>query len=146
MECTVRQVEYYYAMTRDAPGEAYQLLSALASSEVDLLAFNAIPMGPAQAQLTLFPEDPERLVRCAARLGVTLTGPHRALLVQGDDRLGAFAAIHRQLSEATINVYASSGVTDGQGGFGYLLYVRPDDFERAAQVLHLESRRTSGDD
>jgi hypothetical protein len=144
MECTVRQVEYYYAMARDAPGEAYQLLSSLASSEVDLLAFNAIPMGPAQAQLTLFPEDPERLVRCAARLGIALTGPQRAFLVQGDDRLGAFASIHRQLYEAMINVYASSGVTDGRGGFGYVLYVRPEDFERAAQVLHLDSRPASG--
>lgn len=56
-------------------------------------------------------------------------------LSRGDDKLGAFADIHRMLSDEQINVYASSGVTDGRGGFGYVLYVRPEDYQRAAVVL-----------
>jgi hypothetical protein len=135
VEHHIRPVQYFHTMVRDAPGEAYQLLAALAASEVNLLAFSAIPTGPAHAQLTLFPEDPDRFVRSAARLGLSLTGPQRAFLVQGDDRLGAFAEIHRQLSAAAINVFASSGVTDARGGFGYLVYVRHEDFDRAAHVL-----------
>jgi hypothetical protein len=34
-----------------------------------------------------------------------------------------------------VNVYASNGVTDSKGSFGYLLYVRPEEYERAAAAL-----------
>jgi hypothetical protein len=34
-----------------------------------------------------------------------------------------------------VNVYASSGVTDGVGGYGYILYVKPEAYDRAARVL-----------
>jgi len=66
-----------------------------------------------------------------------LDGPHPALLVQGDDELGALAAIHRKLSDADIPVFSSSGVTDGSGRFGYVLHIRPDAVERAEAALGL---------
>ena len=66
---------------------------------------------------------------------MSLDGPYSALLVQGDDKLGALAEIHESLYRASVNVYASSGVTDGRGTFGYVIYVRPEDFERAAGAL-----------
>ena len=68
----------------------------------------------------------------AQRAGMSLDGPHPAFLVQGDDKLGALTDIHQVLYQANVNIYASSGVTDGRGTFGYLIYVRPEDFERAA--------------
>ncbi len=68
---------------------------------------------------------------------MTLDGPHKALLVQGDDELGALAGIHLKLYKANINVYASSGVADGKGSFGYLIYVKPEDFDRAVEALEL---------
>lgn len=135
MSLTIRRAEYFYTTVRDAPGESYQVLSALATCEVNLLAFSATPCGPSQAQLALFPEDTVLLARAAAKLGLTLAGPHRAFLVQGDDHLGMLAELHRRLHDARINVYASNGVTDGRGGFGYLIYVRSEDFEAAAHVL-----------
>ena len=55
--------------------------------------------------------------------------------MQGDDELGALADVHLRLYEANVNVYAASGVADGKRGFGYLVYVKPDDFERAARAL-----------
>ena len=111
------------------------MLSHLASEQVNLLAFNAIPMGPDHTQLVLFPDNSDLLTKTAARTGLRLTGPQRALLVQDDDRLGALADIHFTLLEANINVYASSGVTDGSGGYGYILYIRPEDYGKAAHVL-----------
>ncbi|UCE86633.1 MAG: hypothetical protein JSU66_02535, partial [Deltaproteobacteria bacterium] len=66
-----------------------------------------------------------------------LDGPHPALLVQGDDELGALAGVHALLHEANVNVYASSGVTDGKGSYGYVIYVRPEDYERAAAALRV---------
>jgi hypothetical protein len=58
-----------------------------------------------------------------------------ALLVQGDDELGALAGIHERLYEADVSVYASNGVTDGKGSYGYVLYVRPEECDRALKVL-----------
>ena len=131
----IHQGEYYHANVRDKPGEAYHMLSAISGSGVSLMAFNAVPMGSDQTQLVLFPENPEALVRVAAKTGIVLSGPHQAFLIQGDDELGALAQIHRRLFDASVNVYASSGVADGRGGFGYVVYVRTEDVDKAAQAL-----------
>lgn len=135
MPCKIRRVEYFYTRVKDRPGEAYKLLSRLASGEVNLLAFGAVPVGPDCAQLTIFPENVEDLARAAERLGLVLDGPHPALLVRGDDRLGAFADVHERLSEANINVYSSNGVTDGRGNYGYIMYVQPSDIDAALAAL-----------
>ena len=135
MALSVRRVAYFQATVRDQPGEAYKLLSQFVNQGINLLAFTAVPAGPSSTQLTIFPEDPERLSHTAKQAGLELAEPGLALLVQGDDRLGALADIHGKLFEANVNVYASSGVTDGRGGYGYVLYVRPDEYERAAAAI-----------
>ena len=135
MPVKVRRIDYFYARVEDVPGEAYKLLSMLADLGLNLLAFTAIPIGPEQTQLALFPEDAGKMSSEARKANLQLDGPHRALLVQGDDELGALASIHAKLYEAAVNVFASSGVTDGQGSFGYILYVRPEEYERAAAAL-----------
>ena len=137
MPFTIRRVEYYYTLIKDKPGEAYKLLNLLAGMGVNQLAFSAIPVGPDSTQLAVFPEEPAKLVNEAKQSGIHLDGPHHALLIQGDDDLGALAGIHQKLFEANINVFASSGVTDGRGSYGYLIYVKEDDFLRAAETLGL---------
>ena len=137
MAITIRRVAYFYTTAPDRPGEAYRLLSDLASLNVDLLAFTAVPIGPSRTQLALFPSDETLLTRAAEKSGLDLDGPHWALLVQGDDEIGALARIHERLYQAEVNVYAASGVTDGRGGFGYVIYVRPDQFDQAAAALDL---------
>jgi len=57
--------------------------------------------------------------------------------VQGDDELGALAKVHERIYRANVNVYASSGVSDGYGKYGHLIYVRPEDYERAAKALEV---------
>ena len=133
----IRRVEYFHATVKDRPGEAYSLLSQLASSGVNLHAFSAIPAGLEHTQLMLFPESVEQLLRVAAATGLVLTGPQHALLIQGDDRLGVLAEIHSKLAGARINVYSSTGVADGRGGYGYIIFVRTEDFEVAARALDL---------
>jgi len=135
MACTIKRVEYYYTTVKDQPGEAYNILKVLADEGVNQLAFSAIPFGPNSTQLAMFPEDPAKLKHEAQLAGMTLDGPHHALLVQGDDELGALAEIHQQLFKANVNVYASNGVTDGTCCYGYLIYVKEDDYERAAETL-----------
>ncbi len=135
MSYKIFRADYFYTTVKDQPGEAYRLLSTLAGLGINLLAFTAVPIGPMTTQLTLFPGDKSKLINEAARSGLTLDGPHRALLVQGDDELGAVADLHAKLYRANVNVYASNGVTDGDGCFGYIFYVRPEDYEKAAVAL-----------
>lgn len=135
MSVSIRCVNYFNTTVRDQPGAAYEVLSRIAAAKVNLLAFSAVPIGVEYTQLVLFPDDSKELSKAVEEHGLVLSGPNRALLVQGDDQLGAFANIHRQLTEANINVFASNGVTDGHDGFGYVVYVRPEDFDRAAKVL-----------
>ena len=115
MAFTIHRVDYFHATVRDQPGEAYLLLSALADQSVYLFAFTAVPVTAMQTQLTLFPKDSGVLVSAARKAGLALEGPHRALLVQGDDELGALARIHARLYEAHVNVSASSGVPETFG-------------------------------
>jgi hypothetical protein len=137
MTFAVRPAEYYYASVRDELGAAYRVLSLLAGRGVNLLAFTAVPAGPSLAQFALFPEVPAKLLVEARAAGLSLDGPHHALLVQGDDELGAFASVHERLLKVGVDIYASSGAIDGRGSFGYVMYVREDQFERAVEALDL---------
>jgi hypothetical protein len=134
---SARRSPYFYVNARDELGAAYRILSALAERGVKLLAFTAVPSGVDRAQFAIFPEDPSRLVAEARLAQIELEGPHHAFLVQGDDELGGLARVHERLFKAGVDVYASSGVSDGRGSFGYVVYVREDQFEQAAAALDL---------
>jgi hypothetical protein len=138
MGLMVRDREYFYTRVEDKPGNAYASLAKLAREDVNLLGFSVVPFGPNHVEFTLFPDDSAHLISAAAKLGWTLTGPQHALLIQGDDRLGALAEIHQALFDAGVSVFASSGVTDGRGHFGYVIYVRESDHEAAARVLSVK--------
>jgi hypothetical protein len=135
MACNISKVEYFKTTIIDRPGEAYKFLSQLALLRINLLAFTAIPVSPTDTQLTVYPENPKFLKNEAYRAGLFLEGPHPALLVQCDDRLGALADIHLRIFEADVNVESASGVTDGRGAFGYVIHVKTEDFDRAADAL-----------
>jgi hypothetical protein len=137
MAYRIRRVVYFHTTVMDEPGEAYNILSALAGLGVNLLAFTAVPVGPTRTQLTLFPEDPGKLKSEAQKAGMTLDGPHHALLVQGDDELGALAVVHEKIYRADVNVYAATAVADGFGKYGHIIYVRPGDYEAAAKALEV---------
>ena len=131
----IRRVEYFHTTVKDSVGAGYRLLAELAAEGVNLVAFNAVPIGPTNVQMMLFPEDSERLVRTASKTGLVVTGPNQALLIQGNDRLGALAEIHRKLFDAGVSVYSSTALTSGEGGYGYLIYVRPEDIDKATATL-----------
>ncbi len=131
----IKRVDYFYCSFEDQPGEAYKLLSFLASVGVYLHAFNVVPIGPFRTQFTLFPQETSKLIAEAKKANIRLEGPNPALLIQGDDEMGALVDIHAKLFQQNINVFSSTGVTGGKGSFGYVIYVRPEHFEKAAQTL-----------
>jgi hypothetical protein len=135
MTCSISRVEYFHTTIADRPGEAYKFLSQLALLRINLLAFTATPVTATDTQLTIFPENPKFMRNEASRAGLYLEGPSPALLVLCDDRLGALADIHLKIYEAGVNVESASGVTDGIGAFGYVIHVKPEDFDKAAAAL-----------
>jgi len=137
MGVQVRAVEYFTTTLHGPPESSYRLLSRLAGGGVSLMAFNAIPVGIESMQLVLFPEDSAVLEAMAHEQRLDLAGPDRAFLIQGDDELGALARLHEQLASAGVQPYASAGLTDRAGGFGYVVYVRGDQFAAAARALGL---------
>ena len=137
MSYKVRKLNYYYAITQDKPGEAHKILSILADVGVNQLAFNTMQMGPERAQITLFPEDEFLLVNVAKKAGLNLDGPYNAILIQGTDERGALVEVHEKLYNANINIASSTAIADGSGSYGYLIYLRPDDYDRAADVLSI---------
>ncbi|MGD8320412.1 MAG: hypothetical protein PVJ02_08160 [Gemmatimonadota bacterium] len=135
MDQTIRRASYFYTTVNDRPGEALRFLTSLADLGINLLAFTAIPVGLHQTQLTIFPDDAHKLTDQSERAGFSLDGPYSALFVQGRDVPGALVAIHEALHDAHVNVYAATGVSGGAGQFGYMLHVRPGEFETAAAAL-----------
>jgi hypothetical protein len=135
MALSVRTAEYFYVNIRDEPGKAYEFLAQLASEEINILAFSAVPFGPNYVELTIFPNETDALVKAARKHGWSLTGPQHACLVQGDDRLGALADIQKALIDAGVEIYASTGITGGEGRYGYIIYVKEEDHQRAAKAL-----------
>ena len=124
-------VDYYNAKVSDEPGEGRRFLEHLSEQGVNLLAFAAFPLGENRTQLDFITERPEKLKAAAADAGVEILGPKQAFLIQGDDRIGALHTHHLTLANAGVNVYASNGVCDGFGRFGFVLWVKPEDFEQA---------------
>ena len=139
---SVKNVDYYYTIVADRPGEARRLLDFLSAEQVNLLALTLFPVEDGKSQVDLIPEDPEALKRAAENAQVSLVGPKKAFLLQGEDRIGALYDYHLKLSNAGINVYASNGVVDGTGRFGYVIWVDPSDYEEASTVLRASDWRT----
>ena len=78
MALTVRNAEYFYIRIKDSPEKAYDLLAQLASAEVSLLAFSAVPFGPSYLELTIFPDRSDKFLQLAESLGWVVAGPQHA--------------------------------------------------------------------
>jgi hypothetical protein len=143
MAATIYSVDYYYTTVEDRPGQGCQFLKTLASEEVNLLAFNAFPVGRDRTQLVIYPLNATWLGDLARHEGLRLVGPHHAFIVHGDDELGALVNIHQRLCDANINVSSSTGVTDGRGGYRYIMHVHPEDYETALRELNVDQNLKS---
>jgi hypothetical protein len=142
MISSVKDVEYFSIVVADKPGEARKLLEFLSEKSVNLLALTAFPLSEGESRIDFFPEDSIALREAADDANVPLMGPKKAFLIQGEDKIGALYDLHLKLSNAGINVRACNGVVDGTGRFGYVIWVDPDAYEQAAEVLRSSDWRT----
>ncbi len=130
----VRRAQYFYTMAPDKAGEGARALQVLKDAGVNLLAFSGFPAGK-RSQLDFVPEDPGAFRAAAKGAKWKVKGPKVCFLVEGDDRTGVCAEILGRLATARINVTATDAVVAGAGRFGAILWVKPRDVKKAAQVL-----------
>jgi hypothetical protein len=132
---SIRKLEYYAALVSDQPGKGAQLLETLADNGVNLYAFTGFPRGGAEAQLDFVPEDPDAFKRAAQQANIALSAPKAVFLIQGDDAKGAVARVAKRLADAHVNITAIDAVASGDGRYGAILWVSPEDVDQAASTL-----------
>jgi hypothetical protein len=134
MADTVQRVEYFYLQVPNRPGEGARYLTALRDAGLNLLAFSGFPEGRG-AQLDFVPVDPAAFRGFAKRSKWKVTGPKRAFLLGGDDRVGVVAEVVAKLAAAKVNITAVDAVCAGAGRYGAILWVAARDYNKAAALL-----------
>jgi hypothetical protein len=131
----IHKIDYYHIEIPDNPGAAFLVLSGLEKEGVNLLACCGFPLGSGKVQIDLVPEHDESFLKAAARLDLQLSERKRALLIQGGDRAVAVAVSFEKLAVHGVNIVAHQAVSTGTGRWGMILWVEPDDYERASEAL-----------
>ena len=136
MAFTIRPVEYYYANVRDELGAAASRAvrarrARREPARVHRRAERAEPR-PAHA----LPGRPaEALRRGAAPPASCSTGRTTRCSSRATTSSARSRGVHERLADAGVDIFASTGVTDGRGSFGYVVYVREDQFEQAQRAF-----------
>ena len=130
----IRKVDYFHLMVSNTPGQGASIMQSLADAGVNLLAFSGFPNGR-RAQIDLIPENAAKLRAVAKQLKLKLSPRKTGFLLRGSDRVGALTGLLNRLAEADINVTAVDAVTSGQGRFGAIFWVKPDQVGRTARLL-----------
>lgn len=130
----LRRVDYHYVHAPDRPGEGHRILAAVQAAGVNLLSMTAFPDGKGQTQIDFVTDNPGGLAKAVKGLGLSLSPRHQAFFVQGSDRPGAAAEWFKKLGDAGVNVHAANAAC-APGGFGMILWVKPESYEKAAKAL-----------
>lgn len=134
MTDTVRRVQYFSIDVPDKPGEAFRVLQTLVSSGINLLACSGHKVRRS-ARIDVVPDDTHAFAAATAKAGLAFTATKSGFLVQGDDRPGALAHNLQRLANAGINVTGIDAMGAGEGRWGAILWVKPEDVSRAASAL-----------
>ncbi|NWF73449.1 MAG: hypothetical protein HXY51_10485 [Nitrospirae bacterium] len=130
----IRTAQYFKVQIADKPGTLGGMLAPLREEGVNLLAVHAFPRNR-RTQVDVVPEDPTAFKNVAKAHKLKAQGPKMCLLVDGEDRPGVLADLTDRLGSARINMTAVTGLAAGQGRFGAILWVKPQDVKKAAKVF-----------
>ena len=134
MADTVRRVQYFSIEVPDKPGEAFRVLQALVSAGINLLACSGHGVRR-RARIEVVPDDIQAFKAVAAKASLAFAATKDGFLVQGEDRPGALAQNLQRLANAGINVSGIDAMGAGEGRWGAILWVKPEDVSRAATAL-----------
>jgi hypothetical protein len=131
---TIRKVDYFYIKAPNKPGEGARVLGAFRDEGVNFLAFSGFPEGEG-AQIDFVPEETPKFEAAAKKAGLRLSPKKTGFLAQGEDRVGAIADIMGKLAGVQINITAIDAICAGEGRYGAIFWVKPNDVSKAAQTL-----------
>ena len=129
------KLEYYSVVVPNKPGKGERVLNALKEAGVNFVAIWGYPLGKNKARIDLVADDAAGLKKAAKKLKIELGKKQTAFHITGEDHPGAIAEVLAKLAAKEINVYAVQALCAGNGRFGALLQVVPDDVKKAAKAL-----------
>jgi hypothetical protein len=129
------KLEYYSVVVSNKPGKGENVLSALKEAGVNFVGIWGYPSGKRKSRIDLVAEDTKLLKKAAKQLKIELGKKHTAFHITGEDHPGAVAEVLAKLAAKEINVFAVQALCAGNGRFGALLQVAPDDVKKATKAL-----------
>lgn len=130
----VRKVDYFTLSIPDKAGQGIRVLKQLQDAGVNLLAFSAFPRAR-RAQADFVPEESAKFKSTVKKLGLEVSERKTGFLLQGEDRVGALIETLDKLAQAQINVTAMNAVASGEGRYGAIFWVKPENLQKAAKAL-----------
>jgi hypothetical protein len=131
----VQRVSYWHMEVPNKSGEGLKVLGALKEASVNLLSFTAFPVGGGRSELVLVPETIDAFTKAAKDAGLALSAKKEAFFIQGPERPGVVAEVLKKLADAKINIHAANAASGGTASYGFILWVKPEDFAAAARAL-----------
>lgn len=135
MPDVVKKVTYCNTIVANRAAAGAKVLAELQRMGVNLTAFSGFPAPGGKAQLDFVAEDIAAVRRVFKRNGWALSRPKKGFLIYGSDGAGAAFRHIKKLGAEKISITAADAVYAGRGRFGMILWVRPDDYRRAARIL-----------
>jgi hypothetical protein len=135
MPDVVKKVTYCNTVVTNRAAQGAKVLAELKRVGVNLTAFSGFPMGDGRAQLDFVTENIAAVRRVFKKNGWTLSKPKKGFLIYGVDGVGAAFNHIEKLGKEKISITAADAVYAGQGRFGMILWVKPEDYRRAARIL-----------
>ena len=132
---SIREFYYHYVILDDGAGNLTGVLQRLCERGISLLAFSCFPYGRDKMQLDLIPQDPAILVRVLEEMGLGVSARKAGFLVRSDEGPCSMRDVLMRLDQARIRITAVQAVSAGLGRSGALVWVKPEDVQRAGSVL-----------
>jgi hypothetical protein len=131
----MRQIDYFYVIVSDQPGEGARVLATFLRAGISLLGFSGFRRGRDEAQLDFVPEDATAFVKAAKAAKIALSGRTRAFLIQKTDGPELIADILKQLAQSEIDITSAQIFGGGVGRYSGVVWVKPADVSRAVKAL-----------
>ena len=131
----VAKLECFSVEVANKPGRGVELLEAFRKAGVNFVGIWGYPVGKKKTRIDLVPEDPGLLKESAKKLKIALGKKQTTFHVTGADHPGAVAETLAKLAEKGINVHAVQALCGGNGSYGAMIEVDPDDVKKAAKAL-----------
>jgi hypothetical protein len=135
MPDTATTIHYFAIVVPNKIGEGAKALTALKEAGVNMIGFWGYPIKGKKAQLDVAPADAKAFPKIAKKLGYEAGPKMTAFLITGEDRSGVLADAMSKLCAAGISTHAAQAICAGEGRFGALIQVLPDDVKKAKKVL-----------